>query len=93
MMTDVWLYPAALIAGLALGALFYAGLWATVARLQSAAHPVLLVAVSFLARTALALAGIWLASGGNPARIAFCLGGFLLGRWLVFRVTHSKPVD
>lgn len=76
-------------AGLGLGIVFYGGLWLTVSRMGSTAHPILLVAASFLARTAFALAGIWLVSGGELKPLVFCLAGFLTGRWLILWKTRS----
>jgi F1F0 ATPase subunit 2 len=80
----------ALSAGFGIGVAFYGGLWLTVSRLGSTAHPVLLVAASFIARTACALAGIWFASAGDLTRLALCLGGFVMARWLIFWTTSSR---
>ncbi len=82
-----------LFAGFGIGLIFYGGLWLTVSRIHTNSHPVLLVATSFIVRTACALTGVWFASAGDLTRLAVCLGGLVIGRWLIFRATrfHSHP--
>jgi F1F0 ATPase subunit 2 len=77
-------------AGMAIGIVFYGGLWLTVSRIPSTAHPVFLVVFSFITRTACALGGIWFISAGELARLALCLGGFIMGRWLILWTTRSR---
>ncbi len=80
----------ALAAGLGIGLLFYGGLWVTVSRIHSVAHPALLIATSFVLRMSVALAGIWFVSAGDIPRVASCLAGFLCGRWIVVRLTRPR---
>ncbi len=81
----------ALSAGVGIGVVFYGGLWLTVSRIHATSHPLLLVAISFILRTAVALTGIWFVSaGGDLKRLALCLGGFMIARWLILRTTRSR---
>jgi F1F0 ATPase subunit 2 len=70
----------ALAAGLALGALFFGGLWWTVSRLAGFERPALMVVASLLLRTGIAVAGFFLVSSGHWQRLLACLAGFALAR-------------
>lgn len=76
----------AVLAGAALGGLYFGGLWWTVSRLPERDHPYRLLALSFGLRTAVVLAGFWalvrLGGWGPPV---LGLGGFLLARLLLVR--------
>lgn len=70
---------AGLIGGATAGALYLAGLWFTVQRLQASGHPLPILLVSSLLRLGLLLLIIaWLAMHD-----AMALGGFLLGFVLI----------
>ena len=53
------------VAGMALGAFFFGGLWWTVKASVDAARPGLLVFVSLLVRMGITLAGFYLVAGGD----------------------------
>ena len=72
-------------AGLALGAIFYGGLWLTVRSLPTARNPVLLTLASFWIRTLLVLAGFLLLARSNWLNALICLLGFVMGRIVVSR--------
>lgn len=74
-----------LLAGFALGILFFGGLWITVRALPKARHPALLVLASFWVRTAVVIAGLLLAMDGLWQRALACLAGFLIARVLLSR--------
>ena len=83
-----------LAAGLVLGAVYFGGLWLTVARLPRSRHPWLLMPVSTVVRTIIVLAGMWL--GGiqlgetnQLIRIGVCLVGFLIARYLITRLING----
>ena len=79
------LYWPAVPAGLALGLLYYYGLWLTVRRLPDSANPHLLLLASFWARNAAAAAGFCLlALRGWPAA-ALALVSFLAARQFLVR--------
>ncbi|HWE49973.1 MAG TPA: ATP synthase subunit I [Bryobacteraceae bacterium] len=75
----------AAVTGLTTGILFFGGLWATVRRLATARHPVILTLGSFWIRVVLAVAGFLLASRGDWRNAALCLAGFLAARFGVSR--------
>jgi F1F0 ATPase subunit 2 len=82
----------ALFAGLALGLLFFGGLWWTVRKGLSSQGPGLWFVVSLLLRTSLTVAGFYLVSQGVWLRLCACLVGFSLGRSLVTRLLRA-PLD
>ncbi len=79
----------AFIAGIALGVWFYGGLWITVRRIVTTAHPMALVLGSFIARSAITLAGFVLVANGSWQNAAACLVGFVVARVLVGRLAPA----
>ncbi len=69
-----------LLAGIAIGFFFYAGLWFTVQRLVTTRHPVVLTLVSFWGRTIIALAAFLLVMNGRWQNGIAALAGFGAGR-------------
>ncbi|KAA0986217.1 hypothetical protein BI292_01450 [Pseudomonas sp. 43NM1] len=82
----VWV--AALLAGAALGFIFFAGLWWTVRRGASSPTPARWFLASLILRTATVLFGFYLVGAGQPLRLALCMLGFLLARMIVLRATQ-----
>lgn len=80
----------ALLAGGALGALFFGGLWWTVLCAASSATPARLFFGSALLRMGLTLAGFYLVAGGQADRLVLCLLGFVIARMIVTRLTKSR---
>ena len=78
------------MAGAALGALFFGGLWWTVREAVSSPRPALWFFGSMLARTGAALAGFYFISGSRWERILLCLVGFLMARFAVMRLTRPR---
>lgn len=78
----------ALLAGLALGTLFFAGLWWTTRRGARSPRPAAWFLGSLLVRMGIALAGFHLVGGGHWERLLACLLGFALGRAAVLRTTR-----
>ena len=78
----------ACMAGGALGAIFFGGLWWTVRKGLASSRPVLWVFASFLLRTGIALAGFYFVSGGDWQRLLACLAGFVMTRMVVTRLTR-----
>jgi F1F0 ATPase subunit 2 len=81
----------AALAGLALGAGFFAGLWWTVRRGLASPRPALWFFCSLLVRLSLTLAGFYGVAGDDWRRLLACLLGFLLARLLVARLTRATP--
>ena len=76
------------IAGAALGAVFFGGLWWTLRKGFASSQPALWVLVSLLLRMGIALGGFYLVSGGDWRRLLACLAGFVMGRQIVTRLTR-----
>lgn len=84
------------IIGFSLGVFFYAGLWWTVQKCVSSDHVALLFLSSLLIRMATVLSGFyfmmkqdWLIPSWQG--LVFCLVTFALARYVVTRVTYTKP--
>jgi F1F0 ATPase subunit 2 len=74
-------------AGIALGTLFFGGLWWTIrAGLGAGGGRPALFLGSLLLRLALALVGFYLVAGGSWSRLLACLVGFVVARFLVLRL-------
>jgi F1F0 ATPase subunit 2 len=78
---------AALLAGGALGAMFFAGLWWTVRRAAASSTPARWFLGSLVLRTAMVLAGFYALGAGHPERLGLGMLGFLLARTIVLRTT------
>lgn len=75
----------AFLAGIALGGIYFAGLWRTVRSLPDAEKPARRMAASFALRAALALAGFWLVLQGGWESLAAAMVGFLAMREILLR--------
>ena len=91
-MTETGALVGILFLGLALGALFFGGLWWTVRRAMASRHVALWFFGSLLLRTLLVLGGFYWGCGDNWQRWLVALLGFAVARWLVTRLTRSASV-
>ena len=82
----------AMLGGLALGGVFFGGLWWTVQRGAISASPARWFIGSFVLRTAIVLTGFYFIGDGQLGRLGLCLLGFLLARILVLVATRPTPV-
>ncbi|MFH1300122.1 MAG: ATP synthase subunit I [Planctomycetota bacterium] len=87
-----------LVAGMFLGVIFFGGLWMTVRNLQKVSLPWLLFLVSALSRTVITLSGfwfvgIWLSPANQWQRMAGCLLGFMITRYLYTRQIRMENVS
>jgi len=82
-LAGVWL------AGVALGLVFFGGLWWTVRRGMASRQPALWFIGSLVVRVALTLGGIYLVAGAQWQRLLVVLLGFWLARAVVLRLTGS----
>ncbi|MBU2572937.1 MAG: ATP synthase subunit I [Elusimicrobia bacterium] len=82
-----------LLAGVLLGAMFFAGLWWTVRKGVGSGRPALWFFGSLLVRTGLTLAGFYFVARGHWERLLVCLLGFILARVIVTRLIPAaeKP--
>ena len=71
------------LAGGALGAIFFGGLWWTVRKGVSSPRPALWFFGSLLLRMSIVLAGFYFVSGGQWRRLVACLVGFIIARVVV----------
>jgi F1F0 ATPase subunit 2 len=88
-MTELCSAIAALIAGFLLGATFFGGLWWPIRMGISSELPAVWFSASFLLRTTVAVGGFYFVSHGDWGRLLVCLGGFVLARIVVTRLTRS----
>lgn len=70
----------AMALGLLLGAFYFAGLWWTVARVDRWRRPGRALAISFVLRAAVLLAGVYLLARAGIGPLAFGLLGLLVAR-------------
>jgi len=90
-MSDALNWAAALLAGAALGVIFFGGLWWTVQRGAASPSPARWFLLSFVLRTTLVLAGFYLIGAGQLVPLGLCLMGFLVARAIVLVVTRPRP--
>ena len=86
-MIELWSLAPAFAAGLAIGAIFFGGLWWTVSRGLNAAQPAVWFLGGLLLRMGLALGGFYLVGGPSWQRWLACLLGFMFARLAVRRMT------
>jgi F1F0 ATPase subunit 2 len=91
-MTDGIRLVLAALGGVAVGLLYFGGLWVTVRRLPTSRSPVVLTLVSFVGRLALVAVGFWVLMAGEPMRIGVALLGFLAVRIVLVRRVRSGVV-
>jgi F1F0 ATPase subunit 2 len=92
-MYDMVILLPALMGGVALGILFFGGLWWTVQRGVHSERPALWFFTSFLLRTTLAMAGLYYISAGHWPRLLVCLLGCMIGRLIVMRLSRLQKPD
>lgn len=88
-MSEIATWVLAGMFGAILGLVHFGGLWLTLKRLDKSRHPAFLMAVSFVARTALVIAGFYVVIGGRWERAVAGLVGFILIRSVL--VSRIRP--
>ncbi len=88
-MNETLLILLAFVAGIALGIIFFGGLWLTVKKMVTAKIPALWVLSSFIIRFGIVLLGFYFISFGNWQRLISCLLGFIASRFMVIQFTKS----
>ncbi len=82
-MNESLLLIPALLTGVLLGAFFFGGLWWTVQQGLTSEWPAVWFLSSLLVRTVVALGGFYLVSQGHWQRLAMCLVGFVIARFVI----------
>lgn len=90
-MNDVLLMILAFVAGIALGVIFFGGLWYTVKKVITAKIPALWVLGSFIVRIGIVLIGFYFISSGSWQRLISCFVGFIAARFIV--IYFTKTID
>ena len=88
-MSEILYMVLALIGGLAIGTLFFGGLWFTVKKSVTAKIPALCFFASLIIRVSITLIGFYYISLGSWQRLIACLLGFILSRYIVMQYTKS----
>jgi F1F0 ATPase subunit 2 len=88
-MNETLHFVLALVLGLALGIVFFGGLWLTVKKTVAAKMPALWILGSFIFRVGITMIGFYYVSMGNWQRLIICLLGFTVSRYIVIRLTRS----
>ena len=92
-MSDILPLAIALVAGALLAAIFFGGLWWTVQKGVTSERPALWFLGSLLLRTSIILGGFYFVSQGHWSRLAACLLGFLIARFIVVKRLTRAPAE
>lgn len=79
----------AFVAGIALGIIFFGGLWFTVKKVIVAKTPVLWLSISFILRVSITALGFYMIGAGNWQNLLICLLGFIVARLAVIHFTKA----
>jgi F1F0 ATPase subunit 2 len=90
MMNETLILALSLVAGGALGAAFFGGLWWTIRKGVSSKQPAMWFFGSLLLRMAIALVGFYFVGRGHWHRLVMCLLGFVIARLIVTWLTRSS---
>ena len=81
------------LAGTALGAVFFGGLWWTVRKAVLSPHPVLWFFGSLMLRLSIVLTGFYVVTHGQWQRLLLCLLGFVMARVAVIWLTRQPDAN
>ncbi len=80
----------ALLAGVLLGIVFFGGLWLTVRIGLRSKNTGLIFTGSVIVRMAIILVGFYYIGANNWQKMLVCLGGFLITRIVITRITQKQ---
>lgn len=80
----------ALFAGVILGIIFFGGLWLTIQKGLRSKRSGLVFMGSFIVRMAIIVLGFYYVGADNWQKMLVCLGGFLLARIVITRITQKQ---
>ena len=89
-MNEMLTWVLAWLAGSALGAFFFGGLWWTVRKGLSSRRPALWFCASLLVRMIITLTGFYMVAGSDWQRLLLCLLGFVMARLAVTWLTRTS---
>lgn len=89
-MNEAMTWVLALLAGMALGVIFYGGLWWTIRRGVPSPRAVFWFFGSLTLRMGIAVAGLYFVGRGHLLRLLMCLLGFMIARLVITWLT-LKP--
>ena len=92
-MNEILFFVLAWIAGLALGILFFGGLWLTVRKTIASKMPALWILGSFVLRIGITLIGFYYVTQGNWKRLFVCLFGFIAARYIIIQLTRPHKEE
>ena len=94
-MTDFFTWGLVLAVGILIGGIFFGGLWWTVQKGVSIKRPALWFLGSLLLRMGITFFGFYFIGLGHWERLLLCLVGFLIGRFIVTRLSGGveKPTN
>ncbi len=84
------------ITGLALGVLFFGGLWLTVKKALLSKKPALWYLGSLVLRVGITMLGFYYIAMGNWSNMLICLLGFVIARFIVLsftKINDAKKVE
>lgn len=88
-MNETILMIVAFVAGIALGIIFFGGLWFTVKKAITTKTPALWIFSSFILRMSIALLGFYVIGGNQWQHLILSLLGFIVARFIVIQWTKS----
>lgn len=89
-MNEVLSLLPAVFAGIVLGVLFFGGLWLTVRKGLDSKNATLIFMGSLVVRMAIVLLGFYYVGADNWQKMMACLGGFLIARIVITRITKKE---
>ena len=93
MMSENLFLIIAFFVGIAIGAIFFGGLWFTLKKGMASKRPAVWIIGSFFIRTAITLAGFYFISAGNWKKLIACLLGFVIARMLSKRFLAYDKIN
>lgn len=91
-MNEIFMRMLAWIVGVALGVIFFGGLWWTIRKAVASQQPAFWFVGSLILRMGIVMVGFYFVGHGQWQRLLLCLAGFVVGRLLVTWMTRlSAP--
>lgn len=92
-MNETLVLALSVVAGVGLGALFFGGLWWTLRKALASSRSAVWFLGSLVVRTAIVLTAFFAIGRGDWKRLFGCLVGFIIGRFVVLRLTRGTAAS